>query len=225
MHLSNKKLTTKPQLVIFDWDGTLMDSTGRIVSCMQTAASEVGLNVPSAHSVKQIIGLNLPHAFEKLFPRTKIEQQKDLFKRYRTLYIETDNTPTPMYPGAIECLEILQQQNILLAVATGKARIGLERVMAEEAGVKAFFTDSICADEANGKPDPDMLYQLCKRLQIPLSAAIMVGDTEFDLEMASSAKMQRIGISHGAHSIAQLQKWQPFAIIHHLLELPLILSN
>ena len=216
-------VTLKPQLIVFDWDGTLMDSTGRIVSCMQSAAIEVALPVPDAEAVKQIIGLNLHHAFELLFPGANEEQKSALFQSYRVLYIETDLTPTPMYPGALDCLKYLQSQQIQLAVATGKARIGLERVMAEEPGVKGFFTDSICADEAKGKPDADMLLQLCKRMKVSTEHTLMVGDTEFDLEMASRANVAAIGISHGAHSAEQLLKWKPVSLIHHLSELKVLI--
>lgn len=216
-------ITLKPQLIVFDWDGTLMDSTGRIVSCMQSAAVEVSLPVPEAGAVKQIIGLNLQHAFELLFPGASEVQKSALFQSYRELYIKTDPTPTPMYPGAIDCLKYLQSQHVLLAVATGKARIGLERVMAEEAGIKSFFNDSICADEAKGKPDPDMLLQLCRRQNVSTEHTLMVGDTEFDLEMASRANVAAIGISHGAHSVEQLMKWQPIALIHHLSEMKSLL--
>ncbi len=219
----NKSTTELPDLIIFDWDGTLMDSTARIVSCCQKAAVEVNLPVPEAESVRQIIGLNLTRSFEILFPTASESDKMALYESYRTLYVETDNTPSPVFDGAVEMLTALNNNNIRLAVATGKARQGLNRVMGI-AKLEAFFEDSICADEATGKPHPEMIHILLKRFNMKPHQAIMVGDTEHDLEMAHNAKVLSIGVSFGAHSVEQLQKWRPLSILDHLSELPAVIS-
>ncbi len=219
----NKSTTELPDLIIFDWDGTLMDSTARIVSCCQKAAVEVNLPVPEAESVRQIIGLNLTRSFEILFPTASESDKMALYESYRTLYVETDNTPSPVFDGAVEMLTALYNNNIRLAVATGKARQGLNRVMGI-AKLEAFFEDSICADEATGKPHPEMIHILLKRFNMKPHQAIMVGDTEHDLEMAHNAKVPSIGVSFGAHSVEQLQKWRPLSILDHLSELPAVIS-
>ena len=216
-------LNNPPDLVIFDWDGTLMDSTARIVSCCQKAAVEVNLPVPEAEAVRQIIGLNLTRSFEILFPTANDDDKNRLNASYRTLYIETDTTPSPVFDGAVELLTQLRSNDIKLAVATGKARQGLDRVMGIS-NLGEFFDDSICADEATGKPHPDMLHILLDRFKMDVGQAVMIGDTEHDLEMAHNAEMKSVGVSHGAHSVEQLQKWQPLSILDHLLELPKVLS-
>ncbi len=219
----NNNVSDLPELVIFDWDGTLMDSTAKIVTCFQKAAEDIKLTVPESESVRQIIGLSLDHAFEILFPGISSEQKVVLFKNYRIHFIEKDDTPMPLFDGAVECLETLRENNIKLAVATGKARIGLQRVMAIS-NLEHYFEDSICADEAMGKPHPEMLQVLLQRFNLQAEQAIMIGDTEHDLEMAHNANMRKIAVSHGAHSIEQLEKWEPLAMLHHLSELPAALS-
>ncbi len=212
----------KIKMIIFDWDGTLMDSTARIVSCMQQAAIEVELPVPDAEAVRQIIGLSLFHAFDVLFPNSNGAIQQHLFQRYRQLYIEEDKTPSPLFEGAINCLTSLVEHGFSLTVATGKARVGLTRVM-DEVKLAHLFTDTICADEAEGKPSPDMINQLLQRAGLSAGQAVMIGDTEHDLEMASKAGVTSYGVSHGAHTVEQLLKWQPLAMVDHLDELPHLL--
>jgi phosphoglycolate phosphatase len=216
-------LNRPPDLVIFDWDGTLMDSTARIVSCCQKAALEVNLPVPEAEAVRQIIGLNLTRSFQILFPTANENDKNRLNQSYRDLYINTDTTPSPVFEGAVELLTQLQSNGIKLAVATGKARLGLDRVMGIS-NLGDFFDDSICADESTGKPHPDMLHILLDRFKMDVAQAVMIGDTEHDLEMAHNAEMQSVGVSHGAHSVAQLKKWKPLSILDHLMELPKVLS-
>ncbi len=212
-----------PELIIFDWDGTLMDSTARIVNCCRKAAIEVNLPLPEEEAVRQIIGLNLTRSFEILFPSATDADKTQLYESYRTLYIHTDTTPSPLFDGAVELLKFLKSNNKKLAVATGKARVGLDRVM-EISKLGEFFEETICADEATGKPHPDMIHILLERFNLGTHQAIMIGDTEHDLEMAHNAGMQAIGVSHGAHSVEQLKKWKPLSILDHLSELPAAIS-
>tara|TARA_R110002126_G_scaffold150368_1_gene296559 strand:- start:4045 stop:4689 length:645 start_codon:yes stop_codon:yes gene_type:complete len=203
------------KLVIFDWDGTVMDSVGRIVSSMQAAAGLTGLVIPSSHAVKQIIGLSLDPAFAVLFPDTNQSQRSQLFEHYRDHYIIHDTTPTPLFAGAEQVLKALAERNILLAVATGKARKGLDRMFAET-GLGHYFVTSRCADEAQSKPDPDMLQQISQQLDIAPENAIMVGDTSHDMKMAQAINMPRVGVTHGVHGAEVLRQFQPKAIIDNL---------
>ncbi len=203
------------KLVVFDWDGTVMDSIGRIVSSMQAAADSTGLAVPSSYAVKQIIGLSLDPAFAVLFPDSNAEQRSQLFGHYRDHYTIYNTTPSPLFAGAEQVLKNLAAQNILLAVATGKARHGLDRMFAET-GLGHYFVTSRCADEAQSKPHPDMLVQIGQQLGISPEHAIMVGDTSHDMKMAQAINMPRIGVTHGVHGAEVLRQYQPKAIIDNL---------
>lgn len=210
------------KLVIFDWDGTVMDSVGRIVSSMRAAAVHVGVAVPSVAEVKQIIGLSIDPALAILFPQTDPLQRQQLFEYYRDQYVLHDTTPTPLFEGAEALLQQLANQNVLLAVATGKARKGLDRIFAET-GLSPYFATSRCADEAQSKPHPDMLKQIIAELGVSADEAVMVGDTSHDLKMAQAIAMPRVGVSHGAHDAAVLRQYQPLAVIDRLPDLPAVL--
>ncbi|MGI5309683.1 HAD family hydrolase [Rheinheimera sp. WS51] len=205
-------------LVVFDWDGTVMDSIGRIVSSMQSAARLTKLVVPSDHAVKQIIGLSLDPAFDILFSNLTAIKRQQLFEHYRDQYLIHDTTPTPLFDGVETVLKQLKDNNIKLAVATGKARKGLQR-MFDETGLASYFDFSRCADEAQSKPDPDMLKQILAKLAIPAEQAVMVGDTSHDMKMAQAIAMPRIGVTHGVHDAEVLNQYQPKAIIDSIPEL------
>lgn len=210
------------KLVIFDWDGTVMDSVGRIVSSMQIAAEKTGITVPEAAAVQHIIGLSLDPAFDILFPGINQLQRQQLFEHYRDQYVLYDTTPTPLFAGAEALFQQLVNQNVILAVATGKARKGLDRIFAET-GLGHYFATSRCSDEAQSKPHPDMLQQIVAELGVKTQAAVMVGDTSHDLKMAQAIAMPRVGVSHGAHAASVLQQYQPLAVIDKLPDLPSVL--
>ncbi len=199
-------------LYVFDWDGTLIDSTGKIVRCMHRAIEEVDLSQRSDEQVRNIIGLGLPEAIRELFPEISRQQLEALSASYSNHYREADQTPCQFYPHVESVLEKLREDGHQLAVATGKSRRGLERVLAN-LGLTSFFDASRCADETASKPDPLMLLQLLECLRVDVSAAVMVGDTEFDLAMAANAGMQSIGVSYGAHSRSRLQRHRPVLTI------------
>ncbi|MDR7122024.1 HAD-IA family hydrolase [Rheinheimera soli] len=205
-------------LVVFDWDGTVMDSVGRIVSSMRSAAELSGLVVPTEHQVKQIIGLSLDPVFDILFPGINATERQTVFEHYRDQYLSHEHPPTPLFAGAEQVMRELQQQGVLLAVATGKARKGLKR-MFEETGLESYFSTSRCADEAESKPSPDMLKQILAELKLPAHRAIMVGDTIHDMAMAQAIEMPRIGVTYGVHGREELSRYQPKAIIDSLPEL------
>ncbi len=206
------------KLVIFDWDGTLMDSVDRIVSCMQSAAQIVGLSIPSNDEVKQIIGLSIPEALQTLFTGITDEQIDIMRLQYKHQYLEGDNTPTPLFEHAINLLSQLKQENKLLAVATGKGREGLNRVL-DVSETSHFFHTTRCAGEMRSKPDPQMLHSILTELDIAPHEAIMIGDTSHDLKMAQNAGVDSIGVTFGVHDKQVLEQYSPKRVVDSLSEL------
>lgn len=206
------------KLVIFDWDGTVMDSIDRIVSAMRSAALDVGCDVPAKDAVRNIIGLSLPVAIETLFPKSDQAQVLALKDSYKHHYVNVDQTPTPIFDYAIELFQSLKQQGKELAVATGKARDGLERVW-QETNTGVYFTSSRCAYECESKPHPQMLEQIMTELNVLPADTLMIGDTTYDLEMAQQAGVDSIGVTFGVHNEVQLKAFSPKAIISCYTEL------
>jgi len=206
------------KLIIFDWDGTLMDSVDRIVSSMQSAAIAVGLVVPSNDAVKQIIGLSIPEALKELFAGITDELIEIMRLQYKYQYTEGDNTPTPLFEHAMNLLAQLRQNNKLLAVATGKGREGLDRVL-HISETSDFFHTTRCAGEMPSKPDPQMLLSILAELDIAPHEAVMVGDTSHDLKMALNAGVDSIGVTFGVHDKKVLEKYEPIMIVDSLVEL------
>ena len=216
------------RLAIFDWDGTLMDSVGRIVSCVQGAARDCELAVPTPTQVRQIIGLSLDVAMSRLFPlcsdsgATSDERQiAMLFDRYRHHYLH-DATPSPLFAGAGELLHDWQSQGLQLAVATGKSRRGLDRVL-DETGLRPLFVTSRGADEANSKPDPLMLEQILAELGLSPRQAVMIGDSVHDMAMAEAICMPRIGVTWGVDSRDALSRYEPVAVVDSMTALRALL--
>lgn len=201
---------------IFDWDGTVMDSTHKIVNCMQLAAEQSGLQIPSDKAVEHIIGISLKPAIMQLFD---IESSKadEVVEHYKAAFLTHDTTPCPLFDGAFETLSSLHKL-ATLGVATGKARRGLERAW-ELTNSKHFFEVSRCADEAESKPSSDMLLQILDYWRVPADQVLMVGDTVYDMQMAENIGMPRVGVSYGVHDTKELKKHQPLAVIDHFSEL------
>lgn len=206
------------QLVIFDWDGTLMDSIAKIVSSLQTAAINCGFAIPHEDAVKKIIGLSLPQAFEVLFPDNNGAHNEALVTQYKLQYRELNTTPSPLFRHAKELLTHLNNQNRLLAVATGKGRLGLQRVF-DESDTEHFFHGSRCSDEHASKPNPDMIHSLLDEFNIEPHRAIMIGDSVHDMAMAENAGIERVGVTLGVDSREILHSYQPKAIVDTLEEL------
>ena len=204
--------------VIFDWDGTIMDSTPRIVAAMQAAAEKSALKVPAERQVRQIIGLSLSNAFDILFGELDSETHDYLFREYRYQYIEGVDIPTPLFEGAENTLNWLHLNDVKLAVATGKARHGLERVWRIN-DVHKLFHDSICADEAESKPHPQMLHELLSRNKWHSDFSIMIGDTSHDLLMAKQAGLPAIAVTFGAHDSDELEQYEPISLVNSYAEL------
>lgn len=176
-----------------------MDSVPRIVACMKKAAIAADLKPPSSGAVRDIIGLSLPVALAELFPERSSQAQKDeLTDLYRYFYVEEDTTPTPLFDGVEPMLADLKKRGARLAVATGKARRGLDRVW-EQTNTGHYFSSSYCASEAASKPHPEMLQLILTEQQEIPENSLMVGDSKFDLRMAKSANIASVGVTYGVH--------------------------
>lgn len=207
------------ELLVFDWDGTLMDSQARIVACMQAAAIDVSAAPLSPEAIRAIIGLGLGEAIKALYPEADEPFIARFSAAYRTSFLGNDPTPQAMFEGAIEVLRLLDEAGYLLAVATGKARAGLDRVLAE-VGLGGRFHASRCADETFSKPNPTMLEEIMDVTGIEAARTLMIGDTTFDLEMAHNAGVDAVGVSYGAHPPQALVPWRPKAILGSIDVLP-----
>lgn len=213
----------KYKLVIFDWDGTVMDSVPKIVNCMQQSALTLNLAVPSDDAVKNIIGMSLEKAVAVLFPDDDAPCA-DIVLEYQRQYKEVDTTVAPLFVGVERTLIALQQQGVLLAVATGKSRAGLERLL-DETKLRGYFVATRTSNEALSKPSPDMLLQLLEELNIAPSDAVMIGDTQIDMMMAQAANINRVGVTMGAHNATQLNEFKPIATVDSFVQLqPLLIE-
>ncbi len=201
-------MSTRYKMIIFDWDGTLMDSLSRIVSCMQAAGNDFGLPALTESEVHEIIGLGLGEAISELYPQLVPDEIQQFRERYAHHYLRQDQAPSQFYDGIVPMLDNLRERPTLLSVATGKSRKGLDRVMnAVSSG--HYFHSSRCADETESKPSPRMVLELLELHGIAPEEAVVVGDTEFDMAMAQSAGVDRLGVGWGAHRLHRLEKYQP----------------
>ena len=209
---------TEYKLLIFDWDGTLADSIGRIVTAMHGAAQRAGRPVRDAQAVKGIIGLGLPEAILTLYPDMPPEQVIAFRQHYADIYIAMDAEPSPLFAGVRESLEAFRAQGYRLAVATGKARRGLDRVLKAH-GWEDFFDITRAADETASKPDPLMLNQILAHCDVCPQQALMVGDASFDLLMARNAGIDSVAVGYGAQSMERLLTFEPRLAIDSFPEL------
>jgi phosphoglycolate phosphatase len=207
------------ELVVFDFDGTLVDSADHIVAAMQGAFAEHRLGAPSADAVRGVIGLELGAACGALLAKAERHRAADLAAAYRRQYALVGARVTPLFAAARETLTTLAGQGILLAIATGKSRAGLERALVETA-IAPYFVTTRTADECPSKPHPAMLEEILDELGIPPDRAVMVGDTTFDLDMALAAGVPAIAAAYGAHPRERLLDCSPAAVIEGLHELP-----
>ena len=205
----------KYSLIIFDWDGTLMDSIEKIVACVTQAAELCHLAIPSPQSIRNIIGLSLDKAIQTIYPNISLAEQKQLIDVYRQQYSCLNTQKTPFYAGIKDWLMLLKEQGYLLAVATGKGRAGLDRLLIEHE-LTDLFAITYCADEAPSKPHPLMINNILTALDINAEQALMIGDSSFDLEMANNANVDCIGVTYGVHGETVLLRYNPIAILKDL---------
>lgn len=207
------------QLLVFDWDGTVMDSADRIVGCIQATLEDLGLPPRGRQEICNIIGLSLVEAMETLYPEHDRAFHQQLIAGYRRHWLGREPVTSPLFPGAAETLQRLNAEGYLLAVATGKSRRGLEASL-DSSGCAALFHASRCADEAPSKPHPGMLEQLMDQLGVMPEATLMIGDTDFDLLMARNAGASAVAVTYGAHPRERLAAAAPRAFFDDLRELP-----
>ncbi len=197
-------------LIVFDWDGTLMDSAAKIVRCFIAAATDLGIRPPGEAAIRNIIGLGLREAMAELLPDADDLTRARVVDRYRDHWLHLDQTEMLMFPGVIEGLETLTRRGYLLAVATGKSRRGLDRAM-KDSGMERLFAATRCADEAPSKPHPKMLQDILVHIGVRSDRAIMVGDTVYDLLMARAASVHSLAVTYGAHDRSRLLEHEPLA--------------
>jgi phosphoglycolate phosphatase len=204
-------------LIVFDWDGTLMDSTATIVKCIQASARDLGLPVPDNKAASHVIGLGLQDAMQAALPDVDPKYYPRMAERYRYHYLAKDQGLT-LFEGAREMLMELSQQGYFLAVATGKGRVGLTRAL-DAVKLMSVFDATRCADETFSKPHPAMLQELTRELGQDMKRTVMIGDTTHDLQMAINAGAAGIGVHYGAHSATELQALNPLFTASSLPEL------
>ncbi len=204
-------------LIVFDWDGTLMDSTAIIARSIQAAADDLGVPVPDLERANHVIGLGLREAIAHAVPELPVARIADFSDRYRHHYLQAEETLL-VFDGVRELLADLHATGLPLAIATGKSRRGLIRSLAATE-LTAYFCATRCADQTDPKPCPAMLLEIADELQIVPARALMIGDTTHDLEMARAAGTQSIGVSWGAHPRSQLLACAPLAVVDTVAEL------
>lgn len=206
------------ELLVFDWDGTLMDSEARIVSSMQAAFDDLGRAPIPASAVRDVIGLGLDEAMRRLPGVLPDEPTDELIARYRHHYFDANRTETPLFEGMAELIRALAARDLLLAVATGKSRRGLDEALGAS-GLHSHFHATRCAEESFSKPHPSMLLELMDELGVSAQATLMIGDTDFDLQMAQNAGVRAVAVSYGTQPLERLLPHAPVAIARTPAEL------
>ena len=215
---------TRPvQLLAFDWDGTLFDSTALIVQAIQNAVADVGVAVPSKEQAAWVIGMGLQDAIAHIgrdIPKLKIPV---VMTRYLYHYSKLQDQVS-LFDGTLDMLRDLKNQGFYLAVATGKSRRGLNEALAQ-ADLKQFFDATRTADETAGKPNPLMLHELMDELEVSPQATLMIGDTTHDLQLAQNARTHSVAVSYGAHALHEFEAFAPLATVHDMAELQRVLQS
>ena len=210
-------------LLIFDWDGTLSDSAQLIADAMQGAIAALKLPPRSDQQIRELIGLSLEEGMRRLFPELDADEVMTLLAGYRRQWLSPTGggmAEPPLFAGAVAALEALQQAGYLLAVATGKSRLGLDRSFRHLGDLRALFVVTKTADETAAKPNPLMLVEILSELGIAAERALMIGDTEYDAAMASAINMPALGVACGVHDSARIRAAGAMAVISSVKELP-----
>ncbi|PIF17001.1 MULTISPECIES: HAD family hydrolase [unclassified Acidovorax] len=204
-------------LIAFDWDGTLFDSTAIIVRCIQAAVRDVGGTVPTDKEAAYVIGMGLMQALAHAAPDVPPEKYTELGNRYRFHYIQHQDDLS-LFDGVLPLLNDLRERGHLLAVATGKSRRGLDEAL-HSVDLRGVFDGSRTADQTAGKPHPLMLQELMAEFDVAPERLLMIGDTTHDLQMAVNAGCASVGVSYGAHEPDAFHALQPLAVVHSVREL------
>lgn len=212
--MKNKKY----ELIIFDWDGTIIDSQAHILSSMKKALSELSLNIPGEDELRHIIGLSLDRAIQALFPELdelKVQRVADAYRKY---FFADSSETSELFDGAADIIRDLHASGYYLAVATGKGRRGLD-IALDKTGLSHYFHITRCADETRSKPDPMMLDEILTDLDLDVNQAIMVGDTSYDIDMAVNIRMDSVAVTYGMHDRPHLENSHPTYLIDSINQL------
>ncbi|MEP7299555.1 MAG: HAD-IA family hydrolase [Burkholderiales bacterium] len=204
-------------LVVFDWDGTLFDSTALITRCIQAACVDVGVPMPTQQQASYVIGMGLIEALQHAAPGLPRERYPELGARYRHHYTARQHE-VMFFDGTLAMLEALKARGHLLAVATGKSRRGLDDALNTSA-LRGLFDATRTADETASKPDPQMLHELMNDLQVGPGRTLMIGDTTHDLQLAANAGVASIGVSYGAHDHGAFEAFETRHVAHSMADL------
>ena len=211
---------TRPRqfdLIVFDWDGTLFDSTALITRCIQSACADVGVAVPSDKDASYVIGMGLAEALAHAAPSLARERYPELGNRYRHHYFAKQHEIV-LFEGTVAMLRALKERRHWLGVATGKSRRGLDEAL-KTVELKELFDATRTADETASKPDPRMLVELMDEFGVDPSRTLMIGDTTHDLQLAANAGTARIGVGYGAHDSAEFAPFEPLHVAHSVPDL------
>lgn len=215
-------------LLVFDWDGTLVDSIERIVTSLQFASRQTVDIHLSETQARDVIGLGLMEAIAKLHPELDTQQHSaklnNIADAYRQHYLHDNKVPAPLFSGVNQLLNELRADGYTLAISTGKSRAGLEQSINEHQ-VADYFSTTRCAGENKSKPHPEMLHEILDELNFPATQTLMIGDSEHDLKMASNANIKSIGVTHGVHDAATLNKHNPLTCLTDITELSAYLNH
>jgi phosphoglycolate phosphatase len=209
--------TRQFDLIVFDWDGTLFDSTALIARCIQAACADLGVRVPSDEQASHVIGLGLVEALQHAAPDLPRERYKDLSERYRHHYFARQHEIV-FFDGTLAMLETLKASGHLIAVATGKSRRGLDEALNMSA-LRGLFDATRTADETASKPDPKMLIELMEQLATAPSRTLMIGDTTHDLQLAANAGVASVAVSYGAHDHSAFEAFETRHVAHSMGDL------
>lgn len=204
-------------LIVFDWDGTLFDSTALITRSIQAACADLGVPVPSDAQASWVIGMGLVEALQHAAPGLARDRYPDLAQRYRHHYFQRQHELT-LFDGVLPMLQRLKAREHALAVATGKSRRGLDEAL-HTAQLRGVFDATRTADETASKPHPRMLLELMDELAVAPGRTLMIGDTTHDLQLAANAGTACIGVSYGAHEPDGFHAFEPQAVVHSVAEL------
>jgi phosphoglycolate phosphatase len=214
------EVTHRPRrfdLIVFDWDGTLFDSTALITRCIQAACADVGVAVPSDKDASYVIGMGLIEALQHAAPGLPRERYPELGNRYRHHYFAKQHEIV-LFEGTLAMLQALKARQHWLGVATGKSRRGLDEAL-NSVQLKGVFDGTRTADETASKPDPLMLIELMREFGVKPERTLMIGDTTHDLQLAANAGTARIGVSYGAHEAAAFDSFGPVHVAHSVPDL------
>jgi phosphoglycolate phosphatase len=212
--MSNKRY----ELIIFDWDGTIIDSQAHIIKSMRNAFVDEGLHVPEDEQIRHIIGLSLEAAIQTLISGIEALQVQRVAENYRRHFFADATGSSELFNGVAEIIRDLHASGYYLAVATGKGRHGLDLAL-HKTGLQPYFHITRCADETRSKPDPLMLDEILTDLDLDARQAIMVGDTSYDMDMAGSINMDCIAVTYGMHDRQHLKNSQPTHFIDSITQL------